>query len=124
MLLQEWIGLFPEGRINTSDRLLLPGRSGAALIALKARVPVVPCYIHGAPYDGTTLGCLLMPGAVRLSIGKPIDLSAYFDHRQDRQVLDEITGRLLGAIAALAGDLESKPGPSGRPTAGTADTSK
>ena len=34
----------------------MPGRPGAALIALKARVPVVPCYIHDAPYDGTMLG--------------------------------------------------------------------
>ena len=39
---------------------------GAALIALKARAPVIPCYIHGAPYDDTALGCLLMPAAVRL----------------------------------------------------------
>ena len=41
----ELVGMFPEGRINTTDQLLLPGRSGAALIALKARAPVVPCYI-------------------------------------------------------------------------------
>ena len=30
------VGLFPEGRINDTDRLLLPGRPGAALIALRA----------------------------------------------------------------------------------------
>ncbi len=36
------VGLFPEGRINDTGALLLPGRPGAALIALKARVPVVP----------------------------------------------------------------------------------
>ncbi len=28
------VGLFPEGRVNTTDALLLPGRPGAALIAL------------------------------------------------------------------------------------------
>ena len=33
----ELVALFPEGRINTTAQLLLPGRSGAALIALKAR---------------------------------------------------------------------------------------
>ena len=80
----ELVGVFPEGRINTTGQLLLPGRPGAAMIALKARAPVVPCYIHGAPYDGTTLGCLLMPASVRLEIGPPIDLSAYFD-RDDRR---------------------------------------
>ncbi len=41
------VGIFPEGRINTTADLLLPGRPGAALIALKARCPVVPCYIEG-----------------------------------------------------------------------------
>ncbi len=75
----ELVGIFPEGRINTTEDLLLPGRSGAALIALKAGAPIVPCYIHGAPYDGTTLGCLLMPATVRLEIGSPIDVSAYVD---------------------------------------------
>ncbi len=43
------VGLFPEGRINTSERTLLPGHLGAAMIALKACAPVVPCYIRGTP---------------------------------------------------------------------------
>ena len=107
----ELVGLFPEGRINTTEQLLLPGRSGAALIALKARAPVVPCYIHGAPYDGTTLGCLFMPASVRLVIGPPIDLSSYFDRNDRRETQQELTSRFLAEIARLA-DL----------TAGTADT--
>ncbi len=99
------VGIFPEGRINDTQDLLLPGRSGAALIALKARAPVIPCYIHGATYDGTTLGCLSMPAAVRLEIGTPIDLSPYFGREKDHQVLDDLTGRFLAAIADLAGQV-------------------
>ena len=45
----ELVGLFPEGRINGGVNPLLPGRPGVALIALNARVPVVPCYIKGIP---------------------------------------------------------------------------
>jgi len=75
----------------------------AALVALKARCPVVPCYIHGTPYDGTTLGCLLTPARVRLEIGEPIDLSPYFGREGEREVLDELTLRFLAAIAQLAG---------------------
>jgi 1-acyl-sn-glycerol-3-phosphate acyltransferase len=108
------VGVFPEGRINTTSQTLLPGRPGAALIALKARAPVVPCYIHGAPYDGTTLGCMLMPASVRLEIGRPIDLSPYFGREDDREVLREITLRLLSAIAGLAGEPEFQPQVSGR----------
>jgi 1-acyl-sn-glycerol-3-phosphate acyltransferase len=107
-------GLFPEGRINLTERTLLPGHPGVAMIALKARAPVVPCYIHGAPYDGTPLGCLLMPAAVRLKIGEPIDLSAYFDRTSDRELLDELTLRFLKAIAQLAGDNDFQPQLAGR----------
>ena len=42
------VGIFPEGRINDTDDLLLPGRSGAALVALKARAVVVPGAISTA----------------------------------------------------------------------------
>ena len=109
------VGLFPEGQINTTDQLLLPGRSGAAMIALRGKVPVVPCYIHGAPYDGTTLGCLLMPASVRLTIGEPIDLSDYFGRDNDREVLGELTRRFLRDIAQLAGDNDFQPKLAGRP---------
>jgi 1-acyl-sn-glycerol-3-phosphate acyltransferase len=108
------VGIFPEARINTTDERLLPGRSGAAMIALKARVPVVPCYIDNSPYDGTSLGALLMPASVRLTIGEPIDLSAYYDRDADRHVLNELTLQFLAAIAHLAGDDAFQPRLAGR----------
>jgi 1-acyl-sn-glycerol-3-phosphate acyltransferase len=108
------VGVFPEARINTTKQRLLPGRSGAALIALKARVPVVPCYVENAPYDGTSLGCLLMPASVRLTIGEPIDISAYYGCDDQRKSLDEITLHFLSAIAHLAGDHDFHPQLAGR----------
>ena len=96
------VGLFPEGRINTSDDLLLPGRPGAALIALKAGVPVIPCYIEGAPYNGSALGPFLMTAHAHVTIGQPIDLSSYFGRESDREVLAELTKRFLKEIAHLA----------------------
>jgi 1-acyl-sn-glycerol-3-phosphate acyltransferase len=110
----ELVGIFPEGRINTTAQLLLPGRSGAAMIALKARAPLVPCYLHGAPYDGTTLGCLFMPAAVRLEIGAPIDVSTYVDGDDQRHALEELTRRLLREMARLAGQADFEPQLGGR----------
>ncbi len=110
----EIVGIFPEGRINNTDRFMLPGRPGVAMIALKARVPVVPCYIEGQPYDGTTLGCLLMPAKVRLKIGRPIDLSPYYGRENEREVLEELTRRFLCEIAKLAGRPDFEPEIAGR----------
>jgi 1-acyl-sn-glycerol-3-phosphate acyltransferase len=97
------VGLFPEGRINLTDELLLPGRPGAALIALRARVPVVPCYVEGAPYDGTALGSFIMTAKAKVRIGKPIDLSRYIARENDKTVLEDLTRLFLREIAKLAG---------------------
>lgn len=108
------VGLFPEGRVNTTQDLLLPGRPGAALIALRAKVKVIPCYVSGVPYDGTALGSLFMSGKARVIVGSPIDLSPYFDRGGDKTVLQELTKRFLVEIATLAGVPNYQPELAGR----------
>ena len=103
------VGVLPEARINATHEFLLPGQLGAAWLALRARVPIVPCYLEGAPYDGTTLGCLLTPAAVTLRIGQPIEVTQYLDRPAHREVLEELTRRLLRAIAELAGRPDYQP---------------
>jgi 1-acyl-sn-glycerol-3-phosphate acyltransferase len=108
------VGMLPEGRINATRKLLLPGRPGAALVALKARVPIIPCYLEGAPYDGTFWGCLFMPARVRLTIGEPIDISGYYDSNTANGVLGDLTKLFMKRIATLAGDSEFEPELAGR----------
>lgn len=108
------VGLFPEGRINTTDKLLLPGRPGAAMIALRTRVPVIPCYVSGSPNPGTSLGPLITAAKVQLVIGEPIDLSPYYGREDDREVLVELTKRFLREIARLAGQPDFEPQLAGR----------
>ncbi len=111
----ELIGMFPEGRINlTKDQLLLPGRPGAALVALKARVPIIPVFIVGAPYDGTSLGPLFMRAQVRVRIGQPLDISAYYGREKEEGVTKEITLRLMREMAKLAGHPDFEPQLAGR----------
>jgi len=110
----ELVGLFPEGRINTTNELLASGRPGAAMIALKARVPVVPCYIAGSPYDGTVWGCLFMPAKIRLKVGQPLDLTEYYGRDNDREVLEHLTRQFLIEIAKLAGCPDFQPKLAGR----------
>lgn len=108
------VGLFPEGRINDSEQLLLPGRPGAALIALKARVAVIPCFVSGAPYEGSVFGCLIKPARARMVVGKPIDISEYYGRDGDRDALEELTKRFLLEIASLAGRRDFQPQLAGR----------
>lgn len=108
------VGVFPEGRINMTNNLLLPARPGAALIALRARVPLVPCYIEGAPFDCYPLSPFFMTARVRVVFGEPIDLSDFHDRERDSQVLREITRNAMKQIAVLAGHSDFEPALAGR----------
>jgi 1-acyl-sn-glycerol-3-phosphate acyltransferase len=108
------VGMFPEGRINRTHDFLQPGRPGAVVVALKARVPIIPCFLQGAPYDGTTLGCFFMFGKAHLTVGRPIDLSEYYGREDNKQVQDVLTRRILSAIAELGGRPDFVPQVAGR----------
>ena len=66
------VGMFPEGRINHTSQPLVSIRSGAALIALRTGVPLIPLYIDGAPYFRTVWSPLLMSAHVAITFGTPV----------------------------------------------------
>lgn len=103
------VGMFPEGRINMTDEVLLPGRPGAALIALQAGVPILPVYIEGSPYHRTPWSPFLMMTKSRVRFGRLIDTSAYRDRVDDRELHAELTMRAMKEIARLAGYPDFEP---------------
>ena len=108
------VGMFPEGRINMTEDFMLPGRPGAALVALKARAKIVPCYVAGSPYDRKPWSPFFMPARVTVRFGEPLDLSEYFGREQEAGVLEEIILKTLAALAALAGQADHQPRIAGR----------
>ena len=108
------VGMFPEGRINMTEDLMLPGRPGAAWLALKTRAPVVPCYIEGSPFTGTAWGPFLKPARVEVRFGQPLDLSEFFGREGESGVVEEVMRRCLVAIAELAGQPDHEPQLAGR----------
>lgn len=108
------LGVFPEGRINMTDDLMLPARPGAVMIAIKARAPLIPCYIEGSPYGNSPLSPLKMPAKVKLRVGQPISLEQYFDRKLQPADLREIMTRCLQSIGDLADDKEYEPKIAGR----------
>jgi 1-acyl-sn-glycerol-3-phosphate acyltransferase len=108
------VGMLPEGRINVTGEFMLPARPGAVLVALKARVPIVPCYIDGAPWGGCILSPLLMPARVTARFGEPIDLSPHYDCAHDSKLVGELMLQVIAAIARLAGRDDFQPRLAGR----------
>ncbi|MDB5351546.1 MAG: 1-acyl-sn-glycerol-3-phosphate acyltransferase [Planctomycetota bacterium] len=98
--------IFPEGRINpTSGREFLDAKPGAAFIALRSGVPVIPAYIRGTPPTNEIGASLTTPSRARLVFGPPIDLSDLtgpdVGHDRERINLAEATERIMSALRAL-----------------------
>ncbi|MFN7732232.1 MAG: lysophospholipid acyltransferase family protein [Pirellula sp.] len=66
-----FVGMFPEGRINRTDQPLLSIRPGAATVALRAGVPLVPLWIEGAPVGPTIFSPLFRAAKIRVIVGQP-----------------------------------------------------
>jgi 1-acyl-sn-glycerol-3-phosphate acyltransferase len=115
------IGMFPEGRINMTDALLLPARPGAAHIALRAGVPLVPCYIEGSPYDRVSWSPLLLTARVLVRFGPVVESRELLRDDQQPEVAGELMLRCLTEIARLAGKAEFAPQLAGRQWKPTAE---
>ena len=113
------VGMFPEGRINRTSELFLPIRPGAAHVALKAGVPLAPCYIEGSPYGGNATSPLTMPARVVVKFGSPIATRNFQaagdggDHaalsEQEEGPEETLMGQCIAQIAELAGQREFQP---------------
>jgi 1-acyl-sn-glycerol-3-phosphate acyltransferase len=108
------MGMLPEGRINMTEEILLPARPGAALVALKAKVRVVPCFIRGAPYRRTSWSPFFMPARVEITFGDPIDLSEFLGREGESGVVKEAMLRILKSLAMLGGEPNFQPQLAGR----------
>lgn len=89
--------LFPEG--GRTEKGMRPFKEGAAYIAIKAGVPVVPVGLVNMRSVLPMGSALLRPATVEVHIGEPIDTTGMTLH--DRGRLNEI---MQERVAELAGD--------------------
>ena len=90
----ENVAVFPEGSRSKNGHLK-KGKPGAALIAVKAGVNILPVGIDGSykPFSKITV-----------RIGKVIPLENYFDEKIDSETLQAITDEsIMPAISQLSG---------------------
>ena len=107
--------IFPEGTLSR-DPLKWPmtGKTGAARLAMRTGVPVLPMgqwgvhkildtysrRLHGVPRK-----------EVRVKIGQPLDLSGYGTDTEDRAQVRACTEEIMGAITSLVEDLRGEKAP-------------
>jgi 1-acyl-sn-glycerol-3-phosphate acyltransferase len=96
--------LFPEG--GRSETTMRPFKEGAAYIAIKAGVPVVPVGLVNLRNVLPMHSLLLRPATVEINIGDPIDTTGMT--LREREKLNEV---MQERVAELAG--EAAPGPTG-----------
>jgi len=87
--------IFPEGT-RSADGKLLPFKSGAMVLAIKAAVPVVPMAIVGTHAILPKGKLLAKSGRVVIRLGEPIETSGYKVKQKH-----ELAERLQDAVAAL-----------------------
>ncbi|OAT86413.1 lysophospholipid acyltransferase family protein [Desulfotomaculum copahuensis] len=85
------LGIFPEGTRSRSGGLIEP-HLGAAMLALRAKVPVLPVAVIN------TRGIW---GKVTVHIGKPLEFPAFYGRRHTREDYRTVSRMLMGEIASL-----------------------
>ena len=96
----EAIAVFPEGT-RSRDGVLGEARNGAALLAMRSGVPVLPVSITGSNRILPRGARLPRRSRVTVRVGEPFLLSHQASGRIDRQELAAGTDRIMRAIAAL-----------------------
>ncbi|HPH98481.1 MAG TPA: lysophospholipid acyltransferase family protein [Anaerolineaceae bacterium] len=92
------LGIAPEGT-RSSDGKLIEGKSGTALLAERARVPIVPVGIAETSTAMATLRRFRRPH-MSISFGKPFTLPPMDRDRRD-EWMNESTEEIMCRIAAL-----------------------
>ena len=81
------LGIFPQGT-RSRDNTPTPMLNGVSMIAVRAKVPIIPVYIDG-PYR--------LFHHVDVTVGAPVDISD-LGNRYDSATLTEVTSRISTSI--------------------------
>jgi 1-acyl-sn-glycerol-3-phosphate acyltransferase len=91
------LGVFPEGRIETSTELL-PFQTGVAMMAIRTGVPVYPAYLDGTQRNKSMVGAFLGRNRVTVAFGPEVK----FDRNDtSREGLEAAAATIRDAVDSL-----------------------
>jgi len=98
----ELLGIYPEGT-RSHDGRLYRGRTGVAVMALRAGVPVVPCAMLGT-FELQPPGRVVPRiGRVTIRFGRPLDFARFAGMDDRREVVRAVTDEIMYEILAMSG---------------------
>jgi 1-acyl-sn-glycerol-3-phosphate acyltransferase len=98
----ELLGIYPEGT-RSHDGRLYKGKVGVAVMALKARVPVVPCAMVGTFEIQPPGRVVPRIKQVTIRFGEPLDFSRYTGMEDQKAAIRAVTDEIMYAILGLSG---------------------
>ena len=109
------IGIFPEGTYSPQDGTFHEPRSGAARLALKTGVAVIPVgiyllqeksvYITSRLGGKQTAGYWYWHGPYAITVGKPVHFQG---DPEDKEVVQATAQKMMGLIRSLAGESKAR----------------
>lgn len=87
----EIIGIFPEGTRSKTGKLM-EAHTGATILAIKAKVPVLPVAVIGSdkPFRKITV-----------VFGRPVDFPQFYNTRPGRTEMTDATNSIMGEISRM-----------------------
>jgi len=96
----EVVVLFPEGT-RSPDGRLQPAESGAALLALRSRVPVVPVALVGPETVFPRGARFPRPGRIRVRFGRPLTFREFYGRKNSKEEIQRVGELIMSHIAEL-----------------------
>lgn len=94
--------IFPEGKLNPSNKLL-KARTGAARIALLSKVKILPMGVRNSEKILPLNSYFPRFQRGTIKIGKPFTLEEYYGKEDDRPSLEKATTFIMGKVSELCG---------------------
>ncbi|CAG7658326.1 lysophospholipid acyltransferase family protein [Actinacidiphila bryophytorum] len=98
----ELLGIYPEGT-RSHDGRLYRGRTGVAVMALRAHAPVVPCAMLGTFELQPPGRKIPRMGRVTIRFGAPLDFSRFYGMEGQREVVRAVTDEIMYQVLAMSG---------------------